>query len=126
MTSGRCCQPCSCALSGQVAFELGERRKDMKHQPTARARPMERIVQAPKPNRPTAEVSDKIDQVAQAPTDLIQTPYDQDVLPITEIAQGIGQLGAFANGAACSVDLDPLAARSLESVDLERFVLTVR
>ena len=123
---------CSCfgqsggrALTSQIALELGECGEDTEHQAAACADRVDRIVQTAEPDLAAPEIADEVDQVAQAPADPIEAPHDQDVLPASQIAEGVGELRALTDRAACAIDIDPLAACGLQGVDLQRLVLTV-
>ena len=88
-TRSCCSQSCCGALPSQVTLELGERGEHGDYQAAARAGRVNRVIQATKPDLAAAEIPGEVDQVAQAPPDLIQTLDNQDVVPIAQIVEGV-------------------------------------
>ena len=98
----------------------------MEDQPPTGCGCIDRVVQAPEPDLPIPKASDEINQMTQASANAIQSPHDQYILAVAQIAERARQLRTITQRAARSIDVDPLTARSLQGIDLEGLILTVR
>lgn len=98
----------------------------MEDQPPTGCGCIDRVVQAPEPDLPIPKASDEINQMTQASANAIQSPHDQYILAVAQIAERARQLRTITQRAARSIDVDPLTARSLQGIDLDGLILTVR
>lgn len=59
----------------------------MEDQPPTGCGCIDRVVQAPEPDLPIPKASDEINQMTQASANAIQSPHDQYILAVAQIAE---------------------------------------
>jgi hypothetical protein len=94
----------------------------MEHQLAARGGGVDRLLQAPEPDPALSQPSDRIHQMPQRPTQPIELPNNQAVAR-AELIQDLLEDRAVAADAAGGLGEHPVAAGTLQRVDLELWLL---
>lgn len=68
------------ALANQVALELGERPKDVKHQTAARRRRIDRFLKALEADARLFQLGQKLDQMLERAAESVEPPHYQHVI----------------------------------------------
>ena len=115
-------QPGGGPFADQVAFELGQGGEDMKDELTAGSGGVDRLLQTAEPDPTLGELSDGVDQMPQGAAEPVEFPDDQGVAG-PQLVQDLLEDGPVGAGAAGGLGEHPVAASTLEGVDLKLGVL---
>jgi hypothetical protein len=94
----------------------------MKNELAAKRGGLDVLLQTLEANIALLQVGDRVDQMAQGPTQSVKLPDNQGVAR-PQLVENLAQLGALVDRTAGSVGEDPIATGSLERVELEVRVL---
>jgi hypothetical protein len=111
-------QPSRRAFADEVALELGQGREDVKDELAARRSGVDRFLEATEPNTAVGQAGDGVDQVPQRAAEAVEFPDDQGIAG-PQLVQHLLESGPVGAGAAGGLGEHPVAAGTLQGVDLE-------
>jgi hypothetical protein len=115
-------QSCGCAFADEVAFELGQGGEHVEDELATRGGGVDRLLQAAESDPAVGEAGDGVDQVPKGAAEAVELPDDQGVAG-AQLVQDLLEGGSVGAGAAGGLGEHPVAAGSLQGVDLELGVL---
>jgi hypothetical protein len=107
-------QPGGGPLTDQVAFELGQGRKDVKDELAAGSGGVDRLLETAEPDPTLGELSDGVDQVPQGAAKAVELPDDQGVAG-PQLVQDLLEGGAVGAAAAGGLGERSIAADTLQA-----------
>jgi hypothetical protein len=99
-------------------FELGQGREDVEDELAARRGGVDRLLEAAEPDTAVGEAGDGVDQVPEGAAEAVEFPHHEGVTG-AQLVQDLGEGGAVAASAAGGLGEHPVAAGTLQGVDLE-------
>ena len=113
-----CGQPCGRAFADEVAFELGQGGEDVEDQLAAGGGGVDCLLEAPEPDAALSQFGDGVDEMPEGPPEAVEFPDDQGIAG-AQLVQDLLEHEAVGAGAAGRLGEHPIAASTLQRVDLE-------
>ncbi len=113
------------AFSDEIPFELGQGGEDMEHEPATGRGGVDRLLQRSEPDTSLPQCLQLVDQMPDRSPEPVEPPHDESVA-WSELIEQLGELRPVLERSGHCVDPHPVAAGSVQRVELQRRVLIGR
>jgi hypothetical protein len=111
-------QSCGGAFADEIAFEFSQGCEHVEDELAAGRGGVDRLLKAAEPNVALSQASNGVDQMPQGAAEAVEFPDDESVAG-SQLVQDLLEGGAVGAGAAGRLGEHPIAAGTLQGVDLE-------